>query len=123
MRGDLIQFGHQLIRDDVEHLFQLLYILGRKALFDPVHDGGEIAVAHIVVVDILLRYRQMILPLVIGRLLLGNVALLDEAVDLIGGIGGEMFTKLENSAMVGCPRALMISMQKVSTVVRLASRV
>ena len=87
MRGDLIQFGHQLIRDDVEHLFQLLYILGRKALFDPVHDGGEIAVAHIVVVDILLRYRQMILPLVIGRLLLGNVALLDEAVDLIGGIG------------------------------------
>ena len=33
-----------------------------------------------------------------------------------------MLTKLENSLMVGWPRALMISMQKLSTVVRLASR-
>lgn len=64
----------------------------------------------------------MVFPAVIGRLDLADISLLDQAVDLVGGVGREMRMKVANSLTVGLPSAWMVSMQKVSTVVKLASR-
>ena len=90
----------------------------REPRADARHHRAQIAVADVVVVNVLLGDHQMVLPLVLLRLFLAHIAFLDQIVDLICGVGGEIPTKLENSLTVGRPSAMMISMQKVSTVVR-----
>ena len=83
-----VQLRHELVGDDVQHLLQLGHILLGEALLHPAEHRVQIALADVVVVDILLGHRQVVLPLVVGGLLLGDIALLDQTVDLIGCVGG-----------------------------------
>ena len=64
----------------------------------------------------------MILPAILIRSDFLYIPFLDQTIDLVRRIGEEMLTKEANSLMVGSSSAIMISMQKVSTAVRLASR-
>lgn len=65
----------------------------------------------------------MVLPPVGGGLDLFHIALFTRLPILYAALGVEICIMRENSAMVGSPIAMMPSMQKDSTVVRVASRV
>ena len=71
----------------MEDLLQPGHVLGGEPLFDAVHHRGEVLVADVVVVVVLLGDAQVKLPLVVVGLLPGEVALFHEAVDLVGGVG------------------------------------
>ena len=83
-----LNLRHELGGDDAQHLVQPLHVLRGKAVLNAVHDRVQVAVIDVVVVDIFLGHRQVVLPLVLGRALLADVAFLNEAVDLIGRVGG-----------------------------------
>ena len=100
----------------------LAHSSGGETLPDALGHGMDVVVADVVVVLVFLGDLEVVLALVVGGLDLLHIALADQAVDLIRGVGGRDIDEAGNSLMVGWPRALMISMQKVSTVVRLASR-
>lgn len=79
---------HQLVADNGQHLLQLGAVGRGEALGDAAHHLVHIVVVDIVVVNILLGGAQVVLPLVVLGLKLLHIALFDQAVDLIGGIGG-----------------------------------
>ncbi len=84
--GD-VHLRHQLPADDGEHLLQLGAVLLGKAPGGPVQDLPHVGGGDIVVVDVLLRDLQMILPPVLRGLMLSDVSLFHQTVDLIGGVG------------------------------------
>ena len=107
-----VQLGHQLVADDGQHLFQLLHVLFGEALVHPLDHRAQVGVADVVVVDILLRGPQVILPAVGGGLDLFHIALAHQRADLIRRVGGGDLHhpgKLRNG---GLPMAIMPSMQK-----------
>ena len=82
-----VHFGHEFPADHCEHFLQLGAFLGGETVGNPVHDLDHVAGGDVVVVDILLGNLQMVFPAVIGRLDLADISLLDQAVDLVGGVG------------------------------------
>src|SRR5699024_10437913 len=83
-----VDLRHQLLADDGQHLLQLVALLGAKALFDALHDLSNVVGADIAVIPVFLGHLQVIFPLILLRLHLGQVPLAHQTVDLIGRIGG-----------------------------------
>lgn len=82
-----LHLRHQLRAHDLQNLLELLPVLAGKALMHPVHDRADIRRADVVVVDVLLRHLKVVFAPVRQALHLADVALLDQAADLVGRVG------------------------------------
>ena len=99
--GDL---GHQLPGDDLQHPLQLGHVLRGKAGPDTAHDSVEIMIADVVIIQILLGRHQVVLPLILLGLPLFYIPLLDQAVDLVGRVGGRDAHEIRKLVHRGLPQ-------------------
>ena len=83
-----VQFRHQLVAHDGEHLFQLCAVLRGETLAGALHYGVQVGIADVVVIDILLGGTQVVFAPVGGGLDLFHIAFFHQTADLIRRIGG-----------------------------------
>ena len=82
-----VALGHQLVAHDGQHVLERRQFLGREPLMDARHHRVDVALHEAVVAVELVRQLQVVFAPVGVGVLLDDVALADEAVDLIGRVG------------------------------------
>ena len=106
----------------MQHFLQFCQIIRVKPVFGAPHDEMQIRIADVIVIQILLGRAQTIFPLVGVGLETLHIAFLTSELILYAALGVERFIIWLNCAIVGSPSAIMTSIQKDSTVVKVASR-